>query len=289
MTLTLTEKVKWHLKRFLNKLFNPEKPLSEKEIIERNILKECVSLLPKLACIDVGASYYAHPAWEVFRRSPNTQWIACDPCENNLKYLENVPSSWICSFSRVPVGLSKQGGPCTLYISAVDSGSSLLPLEFLESQKHRILMDYFFPLKEEQIETITLSEVIKEQKLESIPIMIKLDTQGTELSILQGLETNILKQNLIAVEIEVNLQAISPMKGAAHFYEVQKFLEDLGFELATLKPIEMLIPKYNKKLQGKKILNECDAVFILRPDIFTAKGINYQLAILGVYFLSALW
>jgi hypothetical protein len=34
--------------------------------------------------LDVGASYYPHPAWELFRASSKVHWIAVEPNEQNL-------------------------------------------------------------------------------------------------------------------------------------------------------------------------------------------------------------
>lgn len=280
--MPLISTLKSNLKKFLKKLLKIKDPIKQDKLI----FEECVKILPKVTCIDIGASYYPHPGWEIFRCSPQTEWIACDPCQDNLNYLENW--HWPCSISIIPMGFSREGGQKTLYITAVDSGSSLLPPNIPEWKKHRISMEYFFPLREQQIDTLTLTDLIQQQRAENNPLMIKLDTQGTELSILQGLDLNILRQNLIAVEIEVTLQNMPVMKGAA-FYEVQKFFEDNGFELACFKPIEGILPKFNPHLQGRSILNECDAVFMMRPDIAAQKGSKHQLVLLGVYIAYQLY
>ncbi|MCX5964296.1 MAG: FkbM family methyltransferase [Cyanobacteria bacterium] len=266
------------IKKNLKRLFSLSKNINS---LSENINDICLKILPTVTCIDIGASYYPHPAWEVFRRSSLTTWIACDPCSENLNYIQNW--SWPSSIIQVPLGLSQYGGFQKLYVTSVDSGSSLLPPEIDKWKEYRTKMDYFFPLTEMQVNTITLTELIQQQKLENTPFLIKLDTQGTELSILQGLEASIIKQNLLAIEIEVTLQAKPSMKGSAHFYEVQEFLEDLGFELAYLKPIEGILPTFNHRLQGRSILNECDAVFIVRPDLASTKLIEYQLVLIGVY------
>jgi FkbM family methyltransferase len=278
--------IKSNIKWLLKKLFNLKISLKT-PTLESQISNACANILPCLSCIDIGASYYPHPSWEVFRCSPNTEWIACDPCKENLNYLQEW--RYPCTVFQVPIGLSQNGGQQTLYVTATDSGSSLLPPEITNWKQHRMLMEYFFPLEKKLINTISLSELIQQQGLGDNPFLIKLDTQGTELSILQGLGRETLKQGLIAVEIEVTLQNEPVMLGSSHFYEVQKFFEDLGFELACLTPIEGILPKFNSELKGRSILNECDAVFILRPDIACKKGINYQLSLLGVYIAYKLY
>ena len=46
------------------------------------------SALPKAVCVDVGASYFPHGAWEVLLRSPQTLWCAVEPNKQNLHYLQ---------------------------------------------------------------------------------------------------------------------------------------------------------------------------------------------------------
>lgn len=281
--MSLISNLKSNIKKYIRKLFNVTKRIKK----DHRVFEECIKILPKVTCIDIGASYYPHPSWEIFRCSPQTEWIACDPCQDNLNYLQNW--RWPCSISMIPMGFSREGGQKTLYITAVDSGSSLLPPDIPEWKKHRVDMEYFFPTQEKIINTLTLTDLIHKQKAENNPLLIKLDTQGTELSILQGLDLNVLQQNLIAVEIEVTLQNMPVMKGGAAFYEVQKFFEDNGFELAYFKPIEGILPKFNPHLQGRSILNECDAVFMMRPDIAAQKGSKHQLVLLGVYIAYQLY
>ena len=92
--------------------------------------------LPNCICIDVGASYYPHPQWELFRHSKNTQWIAVEPNEKNIAYIKSW--KWNSNVKAVTTGLSRDGGVKTLYVTNVDSGSSLLKPEILDSMKHRV-------------------------------------------------------------------------------------------------------------------------------------------------------
>src|SRR5207253_2824711 len=54
---------------------------------EQRLLRSTAKILPPMVCVDVGASYYPHPAWEVFRRSPRTTWLAVEPNSKNTQYL----------------------------------------------------------------------------------------------------------------------------------------------------------------------------------------------------------
>lgn len=243
------------------------------------ITETTAHILPNFACIDVGASYYPHPAWELFRRSRRTHWIAIDPNKENLSYLDNW--SYPCKTSRVAMGLSETGGSQTLFKTNIDSGSSLLKPVIHPSEVHRHERSYFFPVKEILINTTTLGEVVASHGLES-PLAIKLDTQGTELAILKGLGSE-PRKNLVAVDIEVTLRANPIMQGSARFYDVQEFLERSGMELVYLNPIESPPKNRHRALKGRGLLNECDAVFLMRRDLAEALGADFLLGLLGMY------
>ena len=245
-------------------------------------------ILPDISCIDIGASYYPHPAWEIFRRSKNTFWVAVEPNRQNLFYLKDwhYPSKFIS----VEMGLSERGGKQILYVTNIDSGSSLYEPVIEKNMKHRIpSLDYFFPLKEVQIDTLTINDVIKNLNSSTNPITIKIDTQGTEFSILRALEETVIKTRLICVELESTLLATPLMKGSSHFFEIQEFFHRYGFELVFFKPIPLLSPESNNELQGSTILNECDAVFLLRSDEIRKRDIDFQLSMVGCYISYTLY
>lgn len=252
------------------------------------INNEISKMLPSTSCIDIGASYYPHPAWEIFRQSRNTFWVAVEPNIQNLFYLKewNYPAKVIA----VETGLSEQGGKHILHVTNVDSGSSLYEPVIERNMDHRIpSTDYFFPLKKVEIETVTINEVVKKLESPVNPITIKIDTQGTEFSILRALDENVTKTRLICIELESTLLATPLMKGSSHFYEIQEFYQRYGFELVYFKPISLLSPPSNNELKGSTILNECDAVFLLRSDEIKKRSVDFQLSMVGCYISYTLY
>lgn len=232
-------------------------------------------------CVDVGASYYAHPAWKILRKSAATRWVAVEPNKANLGYTQ--PWEWPCELSVVTTGLSEQGGRQTLHVTNVDSGSSLLEPVIAESQKHRFPNPgYFFPVMPRQIDTLTLLDVVP-QELRSLPGFIKLDTQGTELSILRGGHSLLESRAVIGVELESTMLAQPFMLGSGKFWEAAQYLESLGFELIHLKPIEMGSVLGNDKPRGRHVLNECDAVFALRVDVLADMAVGHRMAMIAFY------
>ncbi|MEP7056215.1 MAG: FkbM family methyltransferase [Caldimonas sp.] len=243
--------------------------------------------LPELTCVDVGASYYPHPKWRLLLESPATQWIAVEPNVANISYTEKW--EWPCQVSAVTTGLSLTGGRQTLYVTNVDSGSSLLEPRIPESQSHRFLnRDYFFPVRERSIETLTLLDVLKSRR-ETMPVFVKLDTQGTELSILTGAEPALAKRQIVGIELESTLLAQPVMQGAGKFWEACRYLEAFGFELLDIKVIRGPSRQAQSRPRANTFLNECDAVFALRRDVAKDLPVEYRSALLAFYLCNKLF
>ena len=260
-----------------------------RKIIKRNRLAQMISpFLPASICIDVGASYYPHMKWIVFLESVNTNWIAIEPNESNIGYIKSW--QWPSHVKAITTGLSRKGGLQTLYVTNIDSGSSLLEPVITEAMKHRIKtsgLNYLFPLRTVEIDTKTLADVIKSES-DDAPILVKLDTQGTELSILQGAQEYLLKNRIVGIEMESTLLARPVMQGSGKFWEACQYLEELGFELLDIKPIMAPSNLTNGSSLGKRYLNECDAVFALRRDVVSSLPVHYRISLFAFYLSNKL-
>jgi FkbM family methyltransferase len=231
--------------------------------------------------VDVGASYYPHGKWLMFLNSPQTRWLAVEPNEVNIAYVKKW--TWPCKVSACTTGLSRDGGEQTLYVTNVDTGSSLLKPEISESMKHRITdLGYFFPLKERQIKTLKLEEALKDLPQEA-PIFVKLDTQGTELSILQGAHSLIEARRIVGIEMESTMQAQPVMSGAGKFWQACEYLEANGFELLHVRPIHAVSRSGRVRRDRHAFLNECDAVFALRQDIARTMSLEFRVNLFAFY------
>jgi len=261
-------------------------PQSAKNFLRQGTLPWRVSKLlsphlPTSVCVDVGASYYPHGKWLMFLNAPRTQWLAVEPNEANIGYVKSW--SWPCDVSACTTGLSREGGAQTLYVTNVDTGTSLLPPEIPASMVHRVAnLDYFFPVTERTIETITLVQAIAGLST-TAPVFVKLDTQGTELSILQGAQVLFDDRRIVGIEMESTLLAQPIMNGSGKFWQACEYLEAQGFELLHLKPIAAL-GKSGKVEPGRNTyLNECDAIFALRQDVATQLPVECRTGLLAFY------
>jgi FkbM family methyltransferase len=223
----------------------------------------------------------------LFLESPHTRWIAVEPNQANIEYVRHW--KWQSSVSTCTVGLSETGGPQTLYITNVDSGSSLLEPIIPASMSRRWRnLEYFFPVRRQQIETLTLPQALAGVAGE-LPIFIKLDTQGTELSILRGAERLLSARRVIGIEMEATLLAQPIMQGAGKLWQACEYLEGLGFELIHVKPIYGPSRHGSGRPRNLTFLNECDAVFALRPDIAATLTAAARALLLAFYMCNRLF
>ena len=239
--------------------------LERKSRARNRALKQISQGIPPCLCVDVGASYYPPSAWSAFLSSPNTCLVAVEPNTENLKYLKNW--KYPAKVKVCGTGLSGTGDPRTLYVTSTDSGSSLNPPVLHPSFAHRgIDHGYFFPLKEKLVKTETLENVLASHA-KDLPVVIKLDTQGTELEILHGGITRLQNHQVVGVEMEAPLLATPVMKGSGRFWEANRDLESWGYELLEIKPYSCATINKTSNQIGKRTAWECDAVFALRRDV----------------------
>jgi|688.fasta_scaffold15780_3 FkbM family methyltransferase len=243
---------------------------------------------PQTICIDVGASYFAHTAWWFFLETQSTRWIAVDPNENNLDYSRFW--LWKAKLQLVKTGLSEFGGPMTLYKTNIDSGSSFLKPILHESISHRYTRsthNYFFPIQEIQIETKPAAEIVSQ--FEVSPIIIKLDTQGSELSIVRGLLESSSQRMVVGIEIECSLYSLPQYEDSPRFWEIAEYLESKGFELLNLDVFPSRKSSSKYKANSRNISGECDALFALRRDLIDTLSSEMRCCLLGFYITNAFY
>ncbi|TSC88485.1 MAG: hypothetical protein G01um10145_888 [Microgenomates group bacterium Gr01-1014_5] len=157
--------------------------------------------------IDVGASSgkVTHVLHSIF---PNAKIYSFEPIRSEsdkIRRSENVTVE--------NVALSNKSGAATFYQSHYSPTSSLLiPLQKIHTEKITV-------------QTITLDSYFKNIKLEE-PVLLKIDTQGTEKLILKGGE-NLLKRVSI-IHIETSFASL--YKNQSLFKEVYELLVKAGFE-----------------------------------------------------------
>jgi FkbM family methyltransferase len=183
--------------------------------------------------VDVGSAGGMQPHWRAYEGV--VEFYCFEPHEQSLKKLQAQfaahPSAG--KFHVVGTGLSRDGGERTLYMLNCPTGSSLYPIdtagEFVDAND-----DYIFPIREAKIQTRSLEDVLTAEAVQTVDI-IKLDVQGAEREILEGLGEK-RRRKLLLAEAEVNIcggvsRNFSPYAGAPTWKELDELFVADGMRL----------------------------------------------------------
>ena len=118
-----------------------------------------------------------------------------------------------------------------------------------------------------------------------MPVLVKLDTQGSELEILHGAANRLKKNQIIGLEIEAPLLAHPVMKGSGKFWEVNRDLESWGYELLEIRPFPCSSLSPFGEKYGKRPAWECDAVFSIQRNLALKLPREFKAALV-VFYLS---
>jgi len=188
-------------------------------------IKKHVVPSPQEIIIDVGganggtATYFAgaFPGHKVFCVEPNARMLPF------LKKAEAEHPTVIVK----PLALGNRSGEATLHVTANNLSSSLNEIDLDELKKNPA--DLQARLHEDQQIKVRVSSLDEEFKDEQV-LLIKLDTQGTEVDILEG-GTETLKRTRFVL-VEMNNHGL--YKNTCQYYEVDELLRSRSFKLADI-------------------------------------------------------
>jgi hypothetical protein len=139
----------------------------------------------------------------------------------------------------------------------------------LPALEELIFHDYFRPIKKVSAPAITLNEALRSLNLDQCD-WLKLDSQGTDLSILKSLDEDSFDQ-LVAVDIEPGL--VSAYIGEDLFDVTHKFLFESGFWLSDLNVQEFsrIRPQTAKELASTIEFDDVARLFKTSPTAAEAR------------------
>lgn len=203
-------------------LLDPEQHLSA----ATRFIKTRVTPSPDDVIIDVGGAgggtsiYFAEafPGLKVFCVEPNPRMLPA------LKEVASQNQNIIVT----PLALGRSSGEATLHVTANDLSSSLNEIDAAELKQTPA--EFQQRLHEDQqvkVRTSTLDEEFRDQRR---VLLIKLDTQGTELEILKGGIETLQKTQFVLIELNNH----HLYKNTCQYYEVDDFLRSRSFKLADI-------------------------------------------------------
>ena len=171
--------------------------------------------------------------------------------EANSEYNEVLKSTGIRYFNTV---LSSPGRGEVEFFNGTNTGDSYY-------KETTTIYDNQIPIK---VPTTTLDELIEKNNL-PIPQLLKLDTQGSELDILQGATKLLGKTELIVTELPI----IEYNRGAPNISEYLEF-----FKSHDYIPVDVL-----EVHRGEETLIQLDILFVLRSAKYQVLGPNRQVRV----------
>jgi FkbM family methyltransferase len=168
--------------------------------------------------LDIGAND-GSTAVAMRARFPEAEIISFEPlkdCYERLQQqMEGDPH-----FRAFNLALGEESGSSTIHRSASDPSSSLLPM----AELHKDLYPHSASHTDETITIKRLDDVLKNENLAK-PILIKIDVQGFEASVIKGGKEIITQSSVVLVENSFT----TLYEGQALFGEVHNLLQGLGF------------------------------------------------------------
>ena len=114
------------------------------------------------------------------------------------------------------------------------------------------------------VPVIRIDDIIKEKSL-SGPFLVKIDTQGSELDVLDGFQSHLAQTEVVVLEVSM----FEFMKGAPQFYDVVDYMKQRNFVAYDI------ILGWNRPLDGA--LGQIDIMFV-RENGFFRENHSYSTA-----------
>ncbi len=168
--------------------------------------------------LDIGANDGSF-ARTMRSRFPNAEIISFEPLHDTydllVQHMHNDKQ-----FQAYNLALGETAGESVIHRSASDPSSSLLPMAALHKKLYPRSADY----TDETIQVKRLDDVMKTTTLEK-PILVKIDVQGFEGSVIKGGPETLRQADIILVENSFT----TLYEGQPLFADIHTLLNELGF------------------------------------------------------------
>ena len=207
-----------------------------------------------IVLVDVGARGGIPNRWRHVE-----PWLRTVGFEPDSRSLDTLDRSGLATV--LPTALASRPESLELHLTAEESNSSLL------TPNRRFLSRFSSAARFEVIETHTVDADTLDNQLAQGGIervdSIKLDTQGSELMILEGAQET-LRRGVFGIEIEVEL---NPMyEEQPLLSDIDRFLRPFGYELFDLEPRRWKYRAGEDLALARGQIIWADAVYFLGPD-----------------------
>ncbi|MCD4827948.1 MAG: FkbM family methyltransferase [Candidatus Cloacimonetes bacterium] len=217
------------LKRFLIGLFNKlgyEVHRKESIVSQIGFNPAYLSQIcqPKTV-IDVGVG---HGTFSLYKAFPNAHFVLIEPLKDYKRSIEKIAQKYDCEIHYKAVGDEE----CDLEIN-VDTNnlqrSSFMDRTTLTTTGNRI--------EKRTVEVTTLDTIYSQSASVEGPILLKIDTEGHEMSALKGARALLQVVDIAIVEVSIARR----FKNSYKFEDVVVFMDEIGFSVFSF--LTMVHPK----------------------------------------------
>jgi FkbM family methyltransferase len=160
---------------------------------------------------DIGVAY---GTYELYRAFPDAFYHLVDPTPESLHYMRLLEKQLRCELHQVALG--DQDGEVEIEIRPDIQGATL----FDDVANHEILRRDRVPMR--RFDSL-MEEIVR-------PSLCKIDVQGAELMVLEGMTGRLDSIDAIVIETST----IASLKGGPEVHDIVRFMHEHGFVLADI-------------------------------------------------------
>ena len=197
---------------------------------------------------------------EIDNLKPYLAYYGFDADREECERLKAAPPAGFSAYEVLPYYVGDEEGPVTFNLYKNGGESS----RFGPSPRYQQLFSPGLEVERQvRVDGSTLDAILRKHGL-LWPDFIKLDTQGTELEILQA-SPEALKNALL---VESEIEFIEVYEGQPLFHDFLRFMHENGFELLYLNRVFQNRAFYAGEARGQ--ITYCDALFGKRESAYAA-------------------
>ncbi len=191
----------------------------------RRLYQQIMPFLAPMAYVDIGAR--AVKQNDFVKAFPGSQYIGFELDVEECKRLNSLN---IERHQFYPQAIGRKSETRTLYVTRNPASSSLYEPNSQKMHRFMEIGPYFDVMKKQTVETVSLDDWHRDAVIPE-PVFLELDTQGSELDILQGSD-HLLTTSILGLQAEVEFFPL--YKNQPLFSDVDNYLRPKGFDLFDL-------------------------------------------------------
>jgi FkbM family methyltransferase len=192
------------------------------EIREQHDVLSCLSQVCNPQTVfDVGVGYGTYPLYEAF---PEARFILVEPLRNFENTINRITARYNCEVFYKAVSNAEGTGQINIDTNDLEK-SSFDDRTPLTSTGNR--------LEKQQVEVTTLDMIFEECADLKKPILLKIDTEGHELKVLQGSRSLLRVTDTVIMEVSIAKR----FEDSYEFEDLLLFMKENGFSLFTFLDI----------------------------------------------------